>query len=397
MLTRVNLIPSIFMNKKILFLEPFTGTCAGAQKVSLNVIKCLSTYFDISLIKRDANSSYDEQLTDYKVDGFLPNEKQLKRIYGTGDFFKHLTLMKFITVLLTFITCNVYVFFKVLKVKPLYIYTYDPRGLFLGSIFLRLFGYKVIWHLHSELPKNKIIKWLMIVLCSEIIVPSKAIADSLGEVSKVKVIYNGFDLPKPLHDKPKSIQKRLLFLGTPHPHKGVHNLLEAIAILQNKLKGEDIILNVFGQFQKATADYKNVIDMRLQNIKSIKVEFRGWTTNAEQEIFSSDLLIFPSVIEQKLELGGEIKTIKSSEALPTVLIESLAMGVPVVATNTPGVSEIISNSNDGIIIKESEPEEIAKAIKLILSKINEFQPDRNYVISKFSLEAMNKELAKVFK
>ncbi|MGP4987938.1 glycosyltransferase family 4 protein [Pseudoalteromonas nigrifaciens] len=385
------------MKKKILFLEPFTGTCAGAQKVSLNVVKCLSTDFDLSLIKRNANSAYDEQLVDYKVDGYFPSEKHLKNIYGTGDFLKHLTLFKCLTVIFTIIICNIYTVFKVLKIKPSYIYTYDPRGLLLGGLFLRLLGHKVIWHLHSELPKNKLIKWLMLVLCTEIIVPSKAIADSLGKATKVRVIYNGFDLPKPLYEKPKSIQKRLLFLGTPHPHKGVHNLLEAIAILQNKLEGEDIILNVFGQFEKATADYKNVIDMRLQKIKSIKVEFRGWTTNAEQEIFSSDLLIFPSVIEQKLELSGEIKTIKSSEALPTVIIESLAMGVPVVATNTPGVSEIITNSNDGIIIKESEPEEIAKAIKLILSKINEFQPDRNYVISKFSLEAMNNELAHIFK
>jgi glycosyltransferase involved in cell wall biosynthesis len=240
-------------------------------------------------------------------------------------------------------------------------------------------------------------KWLMIILCTEIIVPSKAIADSLGEVNKVRVIYNGFNLPKPSYVKPQNVQKKILFLGTPHPHKGVHNLIEAISILEQELDSKDIILNVFGQFENSTDDYKQVIDNKLKKIKSIKVEFKGWTTNAEKEIFTSDLLVFPSVIEQKLELGGEVKTIKSSEALPTVLIESLAMGVPVVATNTPGVSEILTSPNDGIIIDESTPVEIAKAIKLILNKTDDFQPNTEHVIEKFSLDAMNNQLLKIFK
>ncbi|ALO33663.1 hypothetical protein CMT41_02245 [Colwellia sp. MT41] len=380
-----------------MFIESFTGTCAGAQKVSLNVIKCLSADFDVSLIKRNALSDYDDKLVDYRVDGFLPNENYLKKIYGSGDFLKNLTLIKTFTVFFTFFTCNFYTLFRVLKLKPAYIYTYDPRGLFLGCLFLRIFGFQVVWHLHSKLPKNKFIKSLMMALCTKIIVPSKAIADSLNGGEKVSVIYNGFDFTLPDKPKRKNLPIKILFLGTPHPHKGVHNLLQAIRIVEQKIDAKDIVLNVFGPFERCDDDYKRVIDGFLADIKDIEVEFKGWTNNAEKEIFASDLLVFPSVIEQQLALGGKVQTIKSSEALPTVLIESLAMGVPVVATNTPGVSEIITSPNDGIIISESDPEEMAKAIELILNQLDDFKPDKKYVFNKFSLKTMNSQLVKVFK
>lgn len=384
------------MKKKILFVEPFTGSCAGAQKVTLNVIKFLNNKFNISLIKRKADSQYDSELIGYHVGGFFPCESLLKRVYGTGDFFKNLSIMKFLIFVFTLVSCNFYTLFKALRLKPNYIYTYDPRGLFLGCLFLRITGFKVIWHLHSDLPKNKLLKGFMMLFCNEIIVPSKAISNSLGCYSKVKVMYNGFELPRPKYEKAKSASKKVLFLGTHHPHKGVHNLLRAIVLLDKSGACSDIILNVFGDFDLATPEYKKVIENELKQIKTSKVVFKGWTNNAVNEIFFSDLLVFPSIIEQDLKLGDELKTIRSSEALPTVLIESLAMGVPVVATDAPGVSEIVGSKSDGIIINESTPSEIAKAIELILFDLEKYKPDYKLVSEKFSLSSMHKTLENIF-
>jgi glycosyltransferase involved in cell wall biosynthesis len=61
------------------------------------------------------------------------------------------------------------------------------------------------------------------------------------------------------------------------------------------------------------------------------------------------------------------------------------------------LSEILTSPNDGIIIDESTPVEIAKAIKLILNKTDDFQPNTEHVIEKFSLDAMNNQLLKIFK
>jgi L-malate glycosyltransferase len=50
------------------------------------------------------------------------------------------------------------------------------------------------------------------------------------------------------------------------------------------------------------------------------------------------------------------------EGLPTVTIESLAVGVPVVATNVGGTSEVVDDGISGILVPPRSPEALADAI-----------------------------------
>ncbi|MEA2013002.1 MAG: glycosyltransferase [Verrucomicrobiota bacterium] len=56
-----------------------------------------------------------------------------------------------------------------------------------------------------------------------------------------------------------------------------------------------------------------------------------------------------------------------SEGLPFCLIESLACGTPVVSTNLPGVREIVTDMENGILTNIDASEETAKAIKKVCS------------------------------
>jgi glycosyltransferase involved in cell wall biosynthesis len=54
------------------------------------------------------------------------------------------------------------------------------------------------------------------------------------------------------------------------------------------------------------------------------------------------------------------------EGLPTVLLEAMSSGIPVVATNVGGNSEVISSGINGLLIPPKSPEDMAKAVSKLL-------------------------------
>ncbi len=89
-----------------------------------------------------------------------------------------------------------------------------------------------------------------------------------------------------------------------------------------------------------------------------------------------------------------------SEGLPTVLLEALYFGVPIVATDSkPGVREILGDSEYGLICPIKDPEVMADKINQLLS--NELLYS-NYVqngykrIEEFSPEIISQKIEKMF-
>ena len=55
------------------------------------------------------------------------------------------------------------------------------------------------------------------------------------------------------------------------------------------------------------------------------------------------------------------------EGFGNVLVESMACGVPVVATTSPGTVEIVTAGTDGLLVDEHAPEAVAAALERVLS------------------------------
>jgi glycosyltransferase involved in cell wall biosynthesis len=77
------------------------------------------------------------------------------------------------------------------------------------------------------------------------------------------------------------------------------------------------------------------------------------------QIYSlSDLFVSPSIYDKKT---GE------REAQGLVIAEALASGIPVVATDTGGIPDMIENNFTGLLAREKDPQDLYKKMKELLS------------------------------
>lgn len=382
--------------KSILFFDFFSGNIAGAQKVTLNILEQLSDEFEISIFNRNEEGSlYGKKLRDkFKVYD-IPFDRLISSVFGTGNFeSSKKNIVTKILFVLNVIFFNLMSCYKVLKIKPDYIYTYDPRGLILSFLLLKNFKAKKIWHLHGTLNCSSFIAKIFIYFSDVIIVPSEAIKNSLPKSNKIIVIYNGFYFYESSKNKIDNDIIDLIFVGSLVPHKGLHNIIDALSSIEYNVN-----LNIYGCEPINSSypfSYMQYLEEKSINIENVKINFIGWSENIPKYLSESDLLIFSSIINQDIIVDNKSYNVRSSEALPTVIIESLSVGTPVVATNTPGVNEIITDSNDGIIIDESKPKLILDSINYIIKNKKLYSPNVDKIRTKFSIVKMKDELLKIF-
>ena len=192
--------------------------------------------------------------------------------------------------------------------------------------------------------------------------------------NKLKIIPLGVDLARFSANalKPKEAandeKKRLLFVGQLKQYKGVHVLLESVATLRDQ--GHSVELGIVGTGPEYGNINRRVRELGLQE----HVHFRGAVSDEELPSLyaQSDLLVLPSVGRR--------------EAFGLVLLEALASGKPVVATDTPGVGEVAANVG-GHVSKRNDPHSLASSIVRSLNGDKGTEAYRQ-VAASYSLQAM---------
>jgi len=142
---------------------------------------------------------------------------------------------------------------------------------------------------------------------------------------------------------------QLLFIGQFHPYKGIQDLLEAMQML--KQQPVDLTMYGGGDTRVVYEEFVNQVGLGQQ------VFFKGW---ANQEIklralAEADVVVIPS----------------HAEGMPNVMLEAIASGVLVLATQVGGIPEIIQDKVTGLLVRPSQPKEIAAAVEWILSNRNQ--------------------------
>ena len=169
----------------------------------------------------------------------------------------------------------------------------------------------------------------------------------------IKVIRNGVAL-EDNNNFPEDLRESNLILGAGRlvPKKGFDTLLEACAILKNR--NADFKCLVVGNGSNADLLIKKRLELNLES----DVEFAGAKTQDEilDIMHRATLLCLPCRIAED----------GNRDALPTVILEALAHGLPVVSTDISGIPEIIDSGVDGTLINPDDPQTLADAISKLL-------------------------------
>jgi len=157
-----------------------------------------------------------------------------------------------------------------------------------------------------------------------------------------KVIHCGIELQKYQYRPPRQKIERLFCVARLSPEKGLTFAIEALKVLLDK--GHDLELRFAGDGPSKARLQALVDRLRLAD----RVKFVGFLTEEEviYELQKADLFVLPSFVE----------------GLPVSAMEALAIGVPVIATNIAGTSELIEDGKTGLLIRPSDPIALADAV-----------------------------------
>lgn len=226
---------------------------------------------------------------------------------------------------------------------------------------------------------NKIFKYYDLV--DLFIAPSQFMKDvcirfGIAE-NKIKVIYNFIDVTALTNDNlanKKEEPEYILYFGRLSQEKGIGILLDALA----KVNGV-INLKIVG----AGLERKN-LELRIKNLElENSVKFPGWQTNLKDVYDSIDILLLPS----------------EEESFPQAVLESMSYGVPVIASDVGGISEVVEHQKTGLLIKSKSPESFADTILSISQDhycYHHFSENSKTKATEFSVEKMINAIDKIY-
>lgn len=160
----------------------------------------------------------------------------------------------------------------------------------------------------------------------------------LGEVvlSKTSVIPNGIDLSH----RPRSRGNKIIYLGRLLPQKGVTDLIQAV----RRLPSAELLIVGDGSER-----------VRLEAIANdIRVTFTGQVP--------------PSTVMEYLQQARVLALpAYKGDGLPNVILEAMAHGVPVVATNTAGIPDVVRHGETGYLFRPGDVQQLATYINRLLT------------------------------
>ncbi len=175
-----------------------------------------------------------------------------------------------------------------------------------------------------------------------------------GTGARVSLLRNGLELSRfPYRGceggRRRAEPLRILAVGRLVPKKGFDDLLDALHLL--KTKGREVHLDLAGEGELAAHLAGRVAQLGLAR----QVNLLGPRTQSEvRDLLSqADLFAAPCRIADDGNMDG----------LPTVVLEAMATGTPVVATAVTGLPEAIHDGDTGILLTPGDVTGLAEAIE----------------------------------
>lgn len=228
-----------------------------------------------------------------------------------------------------------------------------------------------------------------------IISPSKLYAEKSRYLNKypdkIRVIPNGIDVDEfQLNYSQEECREKLnlppeckiiLFFGYLTPYKGPDILLR---VFREILKNHPNTILLFAGNGNMEVELEKLA--KQWNIQD-KVIFSGFVEKERRSLYyrAADIFCLPSTM--------------STECYPLAILEAMASGVPVVASDIGGIPDIIENNVNGFLVQPKDEEKLEDALNLLLQNpetCEKFSENALEGIRKYSWENIATETLKLY-
>ena len=289
------------------------------------------------------------------------------------------------------------------------VHTHATKSGILGRIAARIAGVPIIIHgLHVnalEVFDSKFINITTILLekitskftdahiSVSAVVSNKYLEYGIGKRIKYFTVRSGMELNKFFNAKGNvdNQQKRKELgltgkcfiignVGRLEASKGHHFLFQAIKEILKLRKDQPIKLLVIGEGGEKEKLIKYTKELNLEK----NIIFTGYRKDVEKLMALMDIFVLTSL----------------REGLPRVLVQAAAVGIPSIAFNVDGVSEILKDNYNGFLI---EPTDIKQLVERIIKYIDNKELIRihgkngqNVVRNRWSIEGMVRKIDQIY-
>ena len=220
-------------------------------------------------------------------------------------------------------------------------------------------------------------KWFTVSAAVSQAIREKIVQERHVPVEKTTTIHYGVDLQHFKDTRNDAYRKKLGFhskdivLGTVarlSEQKGHWYLIDAVKEVVRKYPNIHVLFIGDGPLRKELE-----LQVKRHGLDSI-IQFLGFRSDIKELLGVFDIFILPSLFE----------------GLPNVILEAMACGKPVIATNVSGIPEVVVDHQTGILIPPKDSDAIVQAIFEMLQDPGKIKMmgrmSRERVEKKFNLE-----------
>ena len=331
----------------------------GLQQVVVNICKTINgEKFDVSVLCLRTLGEFASELEEMGINVF-----QIPQSRKGADYLAFLEIAKLL---------------KQEKIDV--VHTHNTQPFTDGTLAALLSGVKTIVHTdHARsFPDKKrymLAEWVMSNFAFKVVGVSGHTSNNLIKYEhisprRIVTIPNGIDGAKFNIDIDKKTKRRELQINENGPviglgvrlseQKGIKYLLQAMPEIINSF--QDISLVIAGKGELESSLKRQAAALGIEK----NVFFIGPRLDMPELLKLFDLYVLPSLWE----------------GLPMVLLEAMAAGCPIVATDVGGNNKAIKNNFNGSLVSAGDPELLATEIVQVLSK-NELK--QKYILNSFEI------------
>lgn len=336
--------------KKILFLHS-SSELYGSDRSLLNLIKNMDrTIYKIIVILPEAGPLVEKLSEVDNVEIIVREIAVLRR--------KYFYLIGIIKYGLHFITSLIYLI-RLISQKDIDLVYTNTSVVFPGGVAAKLMRKKSIWHIREIIEnklERKIVASIVNLFADIIIANSKATAKGISKNhKKIRVVYNAIER-SPSITSIKPLNKDFIVIGMAgriNRWKGQKLFVDMAEMVLKKYKKVQFVIagDVYKGETFILEDLKKYIkDKKIES----KIKLLGQVSDMNLFYNNIDIFVLPSI---------------KPEPFGLVILEAMERGIPVVATNHGGPTEIIENNIDGFLVDYTDATEMSEVVlKLVKDK-----------------------------